>query len=118
MPSRRFCRSGGPLSEYKRTRKDRKTLGPRQRTKKKLWKMSVTVIQIITEVLGTAPKNLEKGLEELKIAERIRTIQPKALLRSTGIRRGNLETRGIYCHLEYGRRPTADSGVKNMLGGK
>ena len=37
--------------------------------------------------LGTIPKGLEKGLEELKIGERVHTIQTRALLRLARIAR-------------------------------
>ena len=34
---------------------------------RKLWNMKVTMIPVVTEALGTIPKCLEKGLEELEI---------------------------------------------------
>ena len=42
--------------------------------------MKVTVIPVVIGILGTIPKSLERGLEELEIRERIENIQTKALL--------------------------------------
>ena len=61
---------------------------------KKLWNMRVKVIPIIVGALGTVPINLEKRLEDLEIRGRIETIQTTALLRSAGIFKRVLETRG------------------------
>ena len=54
--------------------------------------MRVTVISVVIGALGTVPKGLESGLEELKIGERIETIQPTALLRWARILRRVLKT--------------------------
>ena len=54
---------------------------------KKVRNMRVTVIPIVIEALGTVPKGLEKGMEELEIDGRIKTIQIPALLRSARILR-------------------------------
>ena len=45
------------------------------REQKMLWNMKVTVIPIVVGTPGTVPKNMEKRLCELKIRERIKTIQ-------------------------------------------
>ena len=47
---------------------------------KKLWNMKVKVVPIVVVALGTVPKGLEKGLENLEIRGRIDTIQNTALL--------------------------------------
>ena len=54
--------------------------------------MKVTVIPVVIGALGTTPKMLSKGLEELKIRGRTGTIQTTALLRSARILRRVLET--------------------------
>ena len=59
---------------------------------RRLWNMTVTVIPIIIGALGTVPKRLERGLEELEIGGRIDTIQTTAMLRSARILRRVLET--------------------------
>ena len=59
---------------------------------KKLWNMKVKVIPIVVGALGTVPKGLERGLENLEIRGRIDTIQNTALLQSARILRRVLET--------------------------
>ena len=57
---------------------------------KKLWNVKVTIIVI--GALGTVPKDLVLGLEDLEIRGRVETIQTTALLRSARILRRVLET--------------------------
>ena len=45
---------------------------------KKLWNMKVTGIPIVTCAIGTIPKRLLKGLEDLEIGGREGTIQNTA----------------------------------------
>ena len=59
---------------------------------KKLWNMRVKVIPIVVGALGTVPKGLERGLENLEIRGRIDIIQNTALLQSARILRRVLET--------------------------
>ena len=47
---------------------------------KKLWNMKVKVKPIVVGALGTVPKGLERGLENLEIRGRIDIIQNTALL--------------------------------------
>ena len=54
---------------------------------KKLRNMLVTFIPIVFSSLGTVPKGLIKGLEDLDLTGRVETIQTTALLRSTKILR-------------------------------
>ena len=54
--------------------------------------MKVTVIPIVTGVLGTVTKGWIQGLEDLEIRELVKTIQTTALLRSAKILRRVLET--------------------------
>ena len=63
--------------------------------------MKVTVIPIVIGALGTVPKGLVSGLDKLKIGGRIETIQSAALLRSTGILRRVVETRGDLLSLGF-----------------
>ena len=60
--------------------------------KKKLWNMKVTAIPIVTSALGTVPKGLVKGQEDLEIRGKVETIQTTAILRSARILRRVLET--------------------------
>ena len=55
--------------------------------------MKVTVIPIVIEALGTIPKGLIKGQEDLKIRQ-VETIQTTALLRLARILSRVLKTRG------------------------
>ena len=59
---------------------------------KKLWNIKMKVIPLVLIVLGALPKGLERGLEQLEIKERIKTIQTTALLRLARILRRVLET--------------------------
>ena len=43
--------------------------------------MKLTVIPIITGALATAPKDFLRGLEELEIGVRVKTIKTTALLK-------------------------------------
>ena len=54
--------------------------------------MRVTVILIVIGALGMIPKGLVRGLEELEIGGKIKTIQTIALLRLARILRRVLET--------------------------
>ena len=60
--------------------------------RRKYWNMEGMVIPIVTDAIVTAPKSLEKGLEELTISGRIDSIQTTLLIRSARILRRNLET--------------------------
>ena len=66
---------------------------------RKLWSMTVTVIPIVIDALGTVPKDLEKGMAKVEIRERIATIETTALLRSVKILRRVLETSGLLLSL-------------------
>ena len=54
--------------------------------------MRMTMVLIVVGRLGTAPKDLERELEELENSGRIETFQIEALLRSARILRRVLET--------------------------
>ena len=56
--------------------------------------MKVTIVPIVTDVLGTITKGLLKGLEDLEVGGRLETIQTTALLRMARILRRVLETWG------------------------
>ena len=61
---------------------------------KKLWNMQVTIILIVIGAFGTVTKGLLKGLEDLEVGRRVKTIQTTALLRTARILRRVLETWG------------------------
>ena len=63
-----------------------------KKKKKKNLKMKVTVLPIVIGVLGTIPKGLVKGLEDVEIGGLVVTIQTTALLRSIKILRRVIET--------------------------
>ena len=54
--------------------------------------MKVAVIPIVIGALGTIPKGLVKGLEDLELRGQVQTIQTTALLSLTRILRRVLET--------------------------
>ena len=54
---------------------------------KELWNMKVTIIPIVIVALGTVTEGIIKGLEDLEITERVKTIQTTTLLRSARILR-------------------------------
>ena len=62
------------------------------RNLRELWNMKVTVIPIVIGALGMVLEGLARGLEELEIGGRVKTIQTTALLRPARILRRVLET--------------------------
>ena len=83
---------------------------------KKLWNMKVTFIPIVIGALGTDIKELIKGIEDLEIRGRVKTIQTTVILRLTRILRKVLETWGDCCHSNFSERPSANADVKNPQG--
>ena len=61
---------------------------------KMLWNMKVMVTPIVIGTLGTVPKGMVRGLEELEIEGRAEIFQTTALLRSYRILRRILGTLG------------------------
>ena len=59
---------------------------------KKSGSIRVVVIPVIISLVRTFPKSLERGQKELKIGERVKSIQTTALFRSAKIMRRVLET--------------------------
>ena len=59
---------------------------------KKLWNKKVTIVPIVIGALGTITKGLLKGLEDLEVGGRVKTIQMTALLGTARILRRVLET--------------------------
>ena len=59
---------------------------------KKLWSMKVTFIPIIIGALCRVTDGLVKGLEDLEIRGRVKTVQTTTLLRSSRILERVLET--------------------------
>ena len=58
---------------------------------KKLWNVQVTIIPVVIRAFGTVTKGLLKGMEDLEVGGRVKTIQTTAL-RSARILRRVLET--------------------------
>ena len=61
---------------------------------KKLWNIKVMVIPIVSGALGTTPKGLVKGLEDLEMRGKVEIIQTTAL-RSARILKRALETEDL-----------------------
>ena len=61
-------------------------------TENQLWNMKVTIIPIVIGAFGKVTKGLSKELEDLKVGDRVETIQTTALLRTARILRRVLET--------------------------
>ena len=59
---------------------------------KKLWNMKVTIIPIVIGVFDMVTKGLLKGLEDLEVGGRMKTIQTTPLLKTARILRQILET--------------------------
>ena len=59
---------------------------------KKLWNMKVTIVPIVIGAFGTVTKGSLKGLDDLKVGGRVKTIQTIALLKTARILRRVLET--------------------------
>ena len=72
--------------------------------------MKVMVIPSIIGVQGTVIRGLIKGLEDLEIRGRVKTIQMKALLRLARILKRVEET---CCLSDSNGKPSANAGVKN-----
>ena len=53
----------------------------------KLWKMKVTIVQMVFGAFGTETKRLLKGLEDLEVGGGVETIQTTASLRTARILR-------------------------------
>ena len=66
--------------------------------------MKLTVIPILNGALGTIPKDLLGGLEELEIGGGAEIIQTTALLRSAAILKWLLEIRGDSLSLKLLRK--------------
>ena len=67
--------------KIKESEKTKKYLDLARELKKKMWNMQVTVIPIVVSVVGMVPKGLERGLEQLEIGRRIKTIHTTVLVR-------------------------------------
>ena len=64
----------------------------REKERKKLWNINVTIIPIMNGAFDTVNKGLSKGLEDLEVGRRVETIQTTALLRTARILRIVVET--------------------------
>ena len=75
--------------------------------------MKVTIVPIVIGALGTITKGLLKGLEDVEVGGRVKTIQMTAFLRTATILRSVLET---CCHSKSSEKPSANTDVKNSKG--
>ena len=71
------------------------------------------MIPIVVVILGTIPKGLDKGTEDLEIRVQEETIPTTTLLRAARILRRVLKTWGDCCHSKPWQKPSANAGVKN-----
>ena len=72
---------------------------------KNLWNENVTIISIVIGAFGTVTKGLLSGLEDLKIRERVETIQTTILLSTAKILQESWRLEETCCHLNSGERP-------------
>ena len=73
----------------------------------------MTFIPVIIGALGIVTKGLLKGLEDLVIKGRVKTIQNTELLRSDKIpRRVQERLEETCCHSDSSERPSANADVK------
>ena len=77
--------------------------------------MKVTIVPIVIGASGTITKGLLKGLEDLKVGGRVKTIQTTALLWTARILRRVLETWGDLLSLSPSEKPSACANVKNSI---
>ena len=76
--------------------------------------MKVTIVPIVIGAFGTITKRLLKGLEDLEVGRRVKTIQTRALPRIVRILRVDLETWGDLLSLSSSEKPSAKADVKNF----
>ena len=72
--------------------------------------MKVTVILIVIGSLGTIPKGLVKGLEDLDIRWQVETIQATGRLEYWRESKRSAET---WCHSNPSEKPSVNAGLKN-----
>ena len=78
--------------------------------------MKETVMRIVIGALGTLPKWLVEGVEDLEIRGQVETIQTTTLLRSARILRRVLEEYTCY-HSNSSEKPSANAVIKKTLKG-
>ena len=82
---------------------------------KKLWNMNVTTVPIVIGAFCTITKELLKGLEDLEVDGRVKTIQMTALLRTVWILRKVLETWGDLLSLKLQGKPLSTTYGKSIF---
>ena len=75
--------------------------------------MRVMVIPIVIGSLGTIPKGLKRGVEELDIGRSVKPIQITVLLSSVRIPRRVWRLVETCCHADSTEKPSANAGGKN-----
>ena len=82
--------------------------------------MMVMVVPIVNFVLGTIPRELVMGLEDLETRRQVECTQTTALLISARIQRVVLSwiLEETCCHSNSSEEPSANAGVKNSQRGK
>ena len=76
--------------------------------------MKVTIISIVTDAFGTATTGLLKGLEDLEVGGRVKTIQTTAFIengQNTEKSPGDLKE--TCCHSNSSERPPTKTDLKN-----
>ena len=101
----------GDHREYIKESKKRDKYLNIAREPRKQW----AVIPVVIGALGTVPKGLERGIEELKIRGQIETIQTIELLRSATTLRSPGDLRRLTV-TQTSERPSANVVVKNLPG--
>ena len=75
--------------------------------------MKVIIVSIVIGALGTITKGLLKGLEDLEVGWRIKTIQTTALLRTARTLDESWRLEETCCHSNSSEKPSANTDVKN-----
>ena len=83
---------------------------------KKLRNIKVTIVTIVIRAFGTITKGLLKGLEDLEVGGRVKTIQMTALLRTPEYWEESWRLEETCCHSNSSEKPSAKTDAKNSKG--
>ena len=78
-----------------------------------LWKMRVTVIPVVTGVLGTVPKSLERGLEKFEIWGQSRQSKLQHCWERPEYWEESWRLEEICCHSDITESPSTNADVRN-----